>query len=180
MPILQYLFGVGGALLCLMFVLDAYVPKAPPREQRDVDKSTIHVAATRTGDFVIDHFPVVRGDLADAANDAVRKAMAMMPPEDTRQPIINVPQGASVAPPPARKRRLAQRPQPRLATGEMPSPAQPQPSSGNAWSSGSWSSNGWSGDNRSGNWNNSWSRGWNNNWSQNRDGNHWADSRWTR
>src|SRR5438874_2633833 len=114
MPILQYLFGVGGALLCLMFVLDAYVPKAAPREQHDIDRSTIRIASRPSGDFVIDHFPAVRGDLADAANDAVRKAMALMPPEDARQAGGNAMHTASAAAVPPRKRHLAQRQQSRL------------------------------------------------------------------
>src|SRR5436309_1743309 len=135
MPILQYLFGVGGALLCLMFLLDAYVPKAPPREQRELDKSIIRVTAARTGDFVIDHFPAVRGDLADAANDAVRKAMAMMPPDDAQQTGKKATRTDS--PPAPRKRHLAQRPPSRLASGEAPSPIRPQP-----WSNQPWSNNG--------------------------------------
>ena len=163
MPILQYLFGVGGALLCLMFAFNAYVPAAPPREQRELDKSIIHVSAPPTGDFVIDHFPAVRGDLADAANDAVKKAMAMMPPEDVKRADAVARTEASPASAP-RKRRIAQRPPPRLASGD--GPARSQASSNGGWSN-SWSNNnGWS---NSGGWNNNWSRGW--------DNNHWADNR---
>jgi len=161
MPILQYLFGVGGTLLCLMFVLNAYVPAAPPRDQRELDKSIIHVSAPPTGDFVIDHFPAVRGDLADAANDAVKKAMAMMPPEDIKR--ANEAARADAAPAP-RKRRVAQRSQPRLASGDGPSPARSQPPSNGDWSNG-WSNHGWSNSNS---WNNGWSRGWGNN--------RWADN----
>jgi hypothetical protein len=179
MPILQYLFGVGGALLCLMFVLNAYVPTAPPREQRELDKSTIHVTAAPTGDFVIDHFPAIRGDLADAANDAVKKAMAMMPPEDAKQVTSNAAQAAAVAPQAPRKRRLAQRPQSRrFASAEAPSPARGDTLNGgwsnNNWSRGwsnnsnnnGWSNNGWS--NNPGNWNSNWSHGW--------GGKRWADN----
>ena len=173
MPILQYLFGVGGALLCLMFALDAYVPAAPPREQHEIDKSAIHVTAAPTGDFVIDHFPAVRGDLADAGNDAVKKAMAMMPPEDARQTAGNAAHTAAAALQAPRKRRLAQRSQSRLASSDAPSPAR-EASSTNGWSN-SWSpdwskidrsKNGWS--NNSGNWNSNWSHGWGRN--------RWADN----
>jgi len=164
MPILQYLFGVGGALLCLMFALNAYVPAAPPREQREIDKSIIHVHAPPTGDFVIDHFPAVRADLADAANDAVKKAMAMMPPEDIKRADDAARADAATAPAP-RKRRVAQRPQQlRLANGDVPSPVRSQPPSNGGWSNQGWSNNGWS---NSGSWNNN-SRGWGNN--------RWADN----
>jgi hypothetical protein len=160
MPILKYLFGAGGALLCLMFVLNAYVPKAPQREQHDIDKSTIHLTAAPTGDFVIDHFPAVRGDLADAPNDAVRKAMAMMPPEDAKQAGGNAMNAASAAPVPPRKRHLAQRPQSRLANGDPPSPIQALPSN-SGWSNNGWSQ-GWS-NNSGGNWNSNWPQNWGSN-----------------
>ena len=185
MPILQYLFGVGGALLCLMFVLDAYVPKAAPREQHEIDRSTIRITARPTGDFVIDHFPAVRADLADAANDAVRKAMAMMPPEDTKQAVASAAVSGPAPPAIPRKRRVAQRPQ-HLANSDVLPPSPPQTWSNNSWSNNSWSNNGWSGRspeqprnsaaNGSGNPNNSWSRGWSNSWSRGSGGNRWADN----
>jgi hypothetical protein len=162
MPILQYLFGVGGALLCLMFALNAYVPAAPPREQHEIDKSIIHVTAAPTGDFVIDHFPAVRGDLADAANDAVKKAMAMMPPQDIKQAAANTEHPAAAVPRAPHKRRVAQRPQSQFASGDAPSPMRSQASSNSGWSNNGWSSS-WS--NNSGNW----SHGWGDN--------HWADNR---
>jgi hypothetical protein len=156
MPILKYLFGVGGTLLCLMFVFNAYLPKAAPREQHDLDKSTIHVTAAPTGDFVIDHFPAVRGDLAAAASDAVRQAMAMMPPDEARQAGNS---GARTDPAPApRKRHLAQRQQSRLVNGEPTSPPRTQPPSNSGWSNNGWSQ-GWS-NNSQGNWNSNWPQNW--------------------
>ena len=177
MPILQYLLGVGGALLCLMFTLNAYVPAAPPRDQHEVDKSIIHVTAAPTGDFVIDHLPAVRGDLADA-NDAVKRAMAMMPPEDARQAASNkrAHKPAAATPPAPRKRRLVRRPRsppwpvatclrPRpydvLEPGFVEQRLVEQQVTGPATGHSGWSNN-------SGNWNGNWSHGW--------GGNSWVDN----
>lgn len=49
MPIKQYLLWVGGALLCLMFVLDAYLPKAAPRGDYDFDRTGLKISAPDTG-----------------------------------------------------------------------------------------------------------------------------------
>jgi len=49
MPIKQYLLWVGGALLCLMFVLDAYLPKAAPREDYDFGRTGLKISAPDTG-----------------------------------------------------------------------------------------------------------------------------------
>jgi hypothetical protein len=161
MPILRYLFGAGGALLCLMFVLNAYVPKAPPREQHDLDRSTIRITSRPSGEFVIDHFPAVRGDLATASSDAVRQALAMMPPEDAKAAggsATRIDPAASSAP---RKRHPAQRPQSRLANGEPASSNRASPPSNNGWSQG---------------WSNNSQGNWNSNWPQNWGSSHWADN----
>ncbi len=172
MPLLQYFFGAGGALLCLMLVLNAYVPKAPPREQHDLDKSTIRITAPRTGDFVIDHFPAVRNDLAVDPAEAVRRALAMMP-EDKDKQTSGATARSESQPAPPRKRRLAQRTQPRPSNGDTRSQARPQAWASNGWSNNSWSQN-WS-NGSSGNW----SSNWNNNGSQNWSNNRWANNRWT-
>jgi hypothetical protein len=160
MPLVQYFLGVGGALLCLMFALDAYVPKAPPREQRELDKSTIRITARPSDGFVIDRFPPVPGNVAAGPADAVRQALAMMPEGDAKQAnVAAAPEHSRTATTP-RKRRVVQRPQTRLANGEVPSPARSQSWSGNNWSQG-------------------WSSNWNNDWSQRPTNNRWANNRWT-
>ena len=171
MPLLQYFFGVGGALLCLLFVFDAYVPKEPPREQHELDKSTIRISAPRTGDYVIDHFPAVRNDLAVDPAEAVRRALAMMPESDRKS--ADVPAARRESPASPRKRRVAQRQQPRLPRGEAPSPERPQTLASNGWSSNnSWPQNSWQNSwpnfgNRSSNGSShGWSTNWNNNYSQ--------------
>jgi len=171
MPLLQYFFGIGGALLCLMFVLDAYVPKAPPREQHELDKSTIRISTPRTGDYVIDHFPLVRNDLSVDPEEAVRRALAMMPKED--EPKKTVAGVRSEQPSPPRKRRLAQRSQPRQPTNDAASQGRPQ-----AWASNGWSNNSWSQNSpQSGGWSNNWNNGYSQNWSNDR----WANNnRWSR
>jgi hypothetical protein len=174
MPIFQYLFGVGGVLLCLMFVLDAYVPRSAPREQRDLDKSTIRITTRPTGDFVIDHFPSVRNDLALAPDEAVRRALAMMPDGDTGPTNVATTRSDPATPASPRKRRVAQRPQPRLPNGEPAPPPRSQAWAGNGWSDRSWSQdwsrngsqNWWNGS--SGNGSSNWTNGSNNRWTNNR------------
>lgn len=184
MPLLQYFFGVGTALLCLMFVLDAYVPKAPAREQRELDKSTIRITARPSDEFVIDRFPPVHGNVAAGPSDAVRQALAMMPDGDVKQAgVAAAPEHGRTATTP-RKRRVVQRSQTRLANGEVPSPSRSQSWSGNNWSQGwsnNWNSNwsqGWS-NNRSGNWSQGWTNNRGSNGSQGWTSKRWANNQWT-
>ncbi len=176
MPLLQYFLGVGGALLCLMFVLNAYVPKDPPREQHDLDKSTIRITAPRTGDYVIDHFPSVRNDLAIDPAESVRRALAMMPKDDeSRQNVAATARAEPASSAPPRKRHVAQRPQPHPSPsrGEVASNARPQAYASNGWSNNNWSQS-WS--NSPGGWSSNWNSGYSQNWSNDR----WANNRWTR
>jgi hypothetical protein len=160
MPIFQYFFGVGGVLLCLMFALDAYVPKAPAREQHEFDKSTIRITARPSDAFVIDRFPPVRGNVAAGPNDAVRQALAMMPDSDVKQADVAPAQAHPQTAAKPHKRRVAQRSQTHLANGEVPTPARSQAWSGNNWSQG-------------------WSSNWNSGWSPGRNNNRWANNQWT-
>jgi hypothetical protein len=179
MPLLQYFLGVGGALLCVMFMLNAYVPKEPPREQRDLDKSTIRITAPHTGDYVIDHFPAVRSDLAFDPAEAVRRALAMMPKDDEPKQHAATSRAEAPSPSPSRKRHLAQRSQPRQPRGDAP-PTRPQAWASNGWSNNSWSQN-WPQDSSQNSWNSSsggWSNNWNNNYSQSGSGNHSGSNRW--
>ena len=160
MPLVQYFLGVGGALLCLMFVLDAYVPKVPPREQRELDKSTIRITARPSDAFVIDHFPPVPGNVAAGPADAVRQALAMMPEGEARQLHVAATREDRHTAATPRKRRVVQQQQTRVANGEAASPVRPQAWSGNTWSQG-------------------WSNNWNSNWSQGWSHNRWANNQWT-
>ena len=49
MPIKKYLLWVGGVLLCMMFALDAYLPKAEPRKDYDFDRTGLRINAPDTG-----------------------------------------------------------------------------------------------------------------------------------
>jgi hypothetical protein len=180
MPLLQYFLGVGGALLCVMFMLNAYVPKDPPREQRDLDKSTIRITAPHTGDYVIDHFPSVRNDLAFDPAEAVRRALAMMPKDDEPKQRAATSRTEASSPSSSRKRHLAQRSQPRQPRGDIPPAARPQAWASNGWSNNSWSQNSPQNSSQS-SWNGSsggWSNNWNNNYSQNGSGNRGGSNRW--
>ena len=48
-PIRNYFFGVGGILLCLLFALDAYLPKAEPHRDFDIDRTGLKISAPDTG-----------------------------------------------------------------------------------------------------------------------------------
>ena len=47
-----------------------------------LSRSTIRITAPQTGDYVIDHFPSVRNDLAVDPAETVRRALALMPKDD--------------------------------------------------------------------------------------------------
>ncbi len=49
MPIKKYFAWVGGILLCMMLLLDAYLPKAPPRNDYDFDRTGLRITAIDTG-----------------------------------------------------------------------------------------------------------------------------------
>ena len=49
MPIKRYLLWVGGVLLCLLFALDAYLPKAESRKDFDFDRTGLKISAPDTG-----------------------------------------------------------------------------------------------------------------------------------
>jgi len=167
MPLLRYFVGVGSALLCLMFLFDAYLPKAPPREQHDIDHSTIRIAAPSSSDFVINQFPSTQKTFQIDPAEAVRQAMALMPPDEGGKKAGQATRPdrtreASVASP-SKKKRIAHRAHPTpndVASGQ---PGQNWANNGgcNGWGGSSWSNNSW------GNWNSSWSRGW-------------ASNQWTR
>lgn len=42
-PWIKYTFAVGGVLIGLMFVADAYLPKPEPRSQHDIDRTVLRV-----------------------------------------------------------------------------------------------------------------------------------------
>jgi hypothetical protein len=49
MPIKTYLAWVSSVLLCVMLLLDAYLPKAPPRNDYDFDRAGLRITAVDTG-----------------------------------------------------------------------------------------------------------------------------------
>jgi len=170
MPLLRYLVGVGGVLLGLMLVLNAYLPEVQPRSQHDIDKTAIRVmSAPYQGDWVIDNTPPVTRNVPPAPTAAALDAFAKMGTDSAP----NVSDAAATrnrdaqAP---RKRHVAQRSPARVAGKDAPgNNARPgQTWSNNGWSSDSWSSNSWS--------NNSWSNGWSNNrWASNS----WSNNKWS-
>ncbi len=49
MPIKMYFAWVGGILLCMLLLLDVYLPKAPPRDDYDFDRTGLRITARDTG-----------------------------------------------------------------------------------------------------------------------------------
>ena len=47
MPLFRYFFFVGGILLALIYVADAYAVKTVPQQRVDVDRSTIRISSAR-------------------------------------------------------------------------------------------------------------------------------------
>lgn len=159
MPVFQYFFGVGGILLCLLFVTDVLIPKLPPRPGHDLDKSTIRITAEKpSGDFVLNTFPPIAPDPSAApsvtAEPSTRAAFAKLETEAKPKR-------------PARRKTIAARSVPqRFARNDGFYPDQQAwsrqawasgPTRSGGWSSSPWSSNSWP----SNPWrSNSWSNGW--------------------
>jgi len=49
MPIKKYFLWVGGILLSLMLALDAYLPKAEPHEEHEIDRTNLRIMAPDIG-----------------------------------------------------------------------------------------------------------------------------------
>ncbi len=68
MPIKNYFLWVGGVLICLMFALDAYLPKAEPHKDYDFDRTGLKITAPDTG-IAPDTGAVAIGGAQDEASD---------------------------------------------------------------------------------------------------------------
>ena len=87
MQVFQYLLWVGGVLICLMFALDVYIPAAPPREQHDIDRTTIRITAAPdrgiapdTGDMaVVEPLKSDERDVSGAKPSPVTQAARLEP-----------------------------------------------------------------------------------------------------
>jgi hypothetical protein len=135
MPLLRYFLIVGGVLLALLFISDAYLPKLPAVERVDTDLPVIRIHSERkwpervvfdTSRPIIAAAPTaaaVPAAVAElSAKARVREAFAqLLPPEAQRQP-PDQKQAQSAAPakpdPKLHKRKIAKR---------RPAPAAPGP-----------------------------------------------------
>jgi len=43
LPWMRYLISVGGTLICLLFVADAYLPKASPKPYHEIDRTILRI-----------------------------------------------------------------------------------------------------------------------------------------
>jgi hypothetical protein len=113
MPLARYFSFVGGVLLTLLFILDAYLPKIPVREKATADLPIIRIHSERKWPerIVFDTSvptiipaqiaggepsilpPEMGGDVAVKARE--REAFAQMQPSDTKQAKSRKPQHKS-------------------------------------------------------------------------------------
>ena len=125
MPLLRYFFFVGGVLLALLFISDAYLPKLPVAERADADLPVIRIHSDRKWPervvFDTNHPTIVAAQAANmvagvrapaainevSANPPVRAAFAQLQPADARQlPPSDL---KRLEPKPQRKRKVATR-----------------------------------------------------------------------
>jgi hypothetical protein len=120
MPLARYLSFVGGVLLTLLFILDAYLPKIPVREKATANLPIIRIHSERKWPerVVFDTSAPIPVQIASreprtpppetASNVSVksreREAFAQMQPSDTKQAKSRKPE-----PKPQRKSRIARR-----------------------------------------------------------------------
>lgn len=142
MPIRKYFLWVGGALLCLMFALDAYLPKAEPRRDYDFDRTGLKISAPDTG------IAPDTGAVAISSNPAQDEALE--PKGEKKAPahaFAKLEAGAAKKP---QHKKVARLP-----------PAKPATAAQNPWSS-QWSSD-WS-SNATSNWSSNWNANSASNW----------------
>jgi hypothetical protein len=93
MPILRYFVVVGGALLCLLFVADAWLPKPAPRKEVDLDRTTMRITGPSDGDSsrYADLFMAMPAKPAAPASGNIsaetRRAFAAMPAKPQRMTV---------------------------------------------------------------------------------------------
>jgi hypothetical protein len=122
MPLARYFSFVGGVLLALLFVLNAYLPRIPVHEKADADLPVIRVQTDRkwpervvfdTSVPTIVPAQIASGEPSippsETASDVSveargREAFAQMQPSDTKQAKSRKPE-----PKPQRKSRIARR-----------------------------------------------------------------------
>ena len=125
MPLLRYFFFVGGVLLALLFISDAYLPKLPAAERADADLPVIRIHSDRKWPervvFDTNHPTIVAAQAANmvagvrapaainevSANPSVRAAFAQLQPADARQ--LQPSDVKRPEPKPQRKRKIATR-----------------------------------------------------------------------
>jgi hypothetical protein len=139
MPVVRYFLFVGGALLALLLISDAYLPKLPAAERADADLPVIRIHSDRKWPervvFDTSHPTIVAAHIANmtasipapattagiAPNPRVREAFAQLQPSDIMQ--VPSPDPRKLAPKPQRKRTVAVR---RAVPAPMQLAQQPQ------------------------------------------------------
>jgi hypothetical protein len=103
MPLARYFVFVGGVLLALLFLSDAYLPKLPAAQMADTDLPVIRIHTDRKWPervvYDTSHATIIPAQIANpdvgapapatvadiAAKAQVREAFAQMPPSDSQQ-----------------------------------------------------------------------------------------------
>jgi hypothetical protein len=104
MPLARYFFYIGGVLLALLFVLDAYLPKPPAAERANATLPLIRIHSERKWPervvYDTSHPPIIPAQIASGeakgpgpatvadvpVNARVQEAFAQMQPSDAKQP----------------------------------------------------------------------------------------------
>jgi hypothetical protein len=126
MPVARYFFFVGGVLLALLFISDAYLPQIPVVKRASTDLRVIRIHSDRKWPervvFDTSHPTIVPvqtakteagvtapAKVADdvSAKPRVRDAYAELQPSDQRQTLLSEPKKPE--PKPQRKRKIAKR-----------------------------------------------------------------------
>lgn len=125
MPLARYFFSVGGVLLALLFIADAYLPKLPVADSAVADLPVIRIHSDRKWPERVVYdtglptiipaqtantgggapAPATLADVSDRARG--REAFAQLQPSDANQPPQSDPQTPKPKPP--RKRKIEKR-----------------------------------------------------------------------
>ena len=116
MPLARYFFFVGGVLLALLFISDAYLPKLPVADRANTDLPVIRIYSDRkwpervvydTSLPTIILAQIANTEARVSAKAQVRKAFAQLQPSDAKQ--LQQSEPKTPEPKLQRKRKIAKR-----------------------------------------------------------------------
>lgn len=129
MPLARYFLYVGGVLLSLLFIADAYLPKPPASERADTERPAIRIHSDRKWpervvfDTSLPTITPARSANAETGIPAparLRDAFALLEPSAQKQ--AQLPATKKLEPKPQRTRKIAKRraPPPMVLVAQQP------------------------------------------------------------